>query len=362
MSVLLVFLPFYLYQLGYSFAAIFAFYGFFFAARALADILAAYFVASYGPKHSIALSCLLQIVSASMLLSLATYGWPLWVIAVVFGTSASFFFIAYHVEFSKIKHAEHAGKELGEMQIFEKIAAIAGPLVGGFAGSYLGPHYIFVVACGILLASLLPLFRTSEPVQTGQALHFSQLPVHRLRRDFAAYSALGVENTLCNIWPLYVALFALTGSVYAQLGILASASVAVSIGSAYAIGRFIDHRSARKMLRIAAIANMGVYGLRPLASSLLPAFAIGVANEAITTAYRMPFVKGMYAAADDLPGLRIVYIASMECVSSIAKSTAWWLLVICALSFTGRPVLLVAFGLAALASLAIMLERFKALK
>jgi membrane protein implicated in regulation of membrane protease activity len=271
--------------------------------------------------------------------------------------------VAFHVEFSKIKHTRHAGKEIGHMQVFEKAAAIFGPLVGGVAGAAFGSPYIFAIASVVLALSLWPLFRSAEPVRTHQKLRFRALPLSKVKHDLFAYSALGIENTLCvNIWPLYISLFALGGNVYAKLGMLTSLAVLVSIAAARIIGRLVDQRNARLILRISAVLNAAVYVYRPFVGGLVPAFATNIVNEAVTTGYRLPFLKGIYAAADDLPGLRIVYISSMECIASIVKGTLWFVLSLVALYMSVRSVLVLGFAVAGLASLFIMSERFKALK
>lgn len=362
LSLLMVFVPFYLFQHGYSVPAILLFYGYFFTGKVVADILASYFTARFGPKHSMIVSCCLQIVSAAMFVSLPSIRWPLIVLGVLSGMAASFYFIAFHVEFSKIKHTPHAGKEIGNMQIFEKMAAVLGPLCGGFAGSYLGSEYIFIVATAVLFASLVPLFRTAEPVRTHQRLRFNALPVAKIKHDLVAYTALGVENTICiNLWPFYISIFALTGTVYAQLGLLTAAGVVISIVAAHFAGQYIDTKNARQLLRLSALLNASLYIFRPLTHSIAPAFLINTANEVVTTGYRMPFLKGMYAAADDLEGFRIVYIGSMECLGSLAKATVWYLLAMVAMVVSTRSVMMVGFSVAACASLVIMIEHFKAL-
>jgi len=362
-STLMVFVPFYLYQQGYSIAAIFVCFGSFFVARALSDVGAGFTVARFGPKHTMIVACVLQVISALFFLTVPAYHWPAWLLGIPWGMSASFYFIAFHVEFSKIKHLRHAGKEIGYMHIMEKVGAIIGPLIGGLAGAFLGPAYIFLIATLLLLASLWPLFQTREPVRTHQRLDFKGFPIYKAVTDIRAYSALGIENTLCtNLWPLYLSLFALQGAIYAQLGGLTSVAVLASLVAAYTIGRLIDIRSGRRILRIAVVLNAIVYCFRPFVNGLLPALAVNVANETITAGYRMPFTKGMYAAADDLPGFRIVYIVAMESIASIAKATTWFILAILALTLTSYAVILVGFAVAAIASICIRQEHFNALQ
>jgi MFS family permease len=359
LSVFMVFVPFYLYQQHYSPAAILSMYGLFFAARAVSDIGAGYYVARYGPKHTMILSCILQIVSASLLLSVPGHHWHILVLALPWGASASCFFIAYHVEFSKIKHAGKAGSELGHMQAYEKIGYFIGPFVGGVIGSVLGPRYIFLAATVLLFASLIPLFQSAEPVKIHQKLRFNDLPVNKIKYDLFANACLGIENTLCiNAWSFYVTVFVLTGAVYAQLGGLTAFAVLVSIISAKLVGRISDTSYARTFLRASAISNALTYVVRPFVGNIAGIFAVNTVNEAVTAGYRMPFMKGIYTAADDLPGLRIVYIASMEATNSVAKMTVWFFLAILATTFDLRSVLFVSFAIAGLASLGIMKERF----
>lgn len=360
LTIFMVFVPFYLYQNEYTPAAICAVFGCFFLARIVSDIMAAYTVARFGPKHTMIISCILQIISAAVLLTVPTYHWNPLLIALPWGASASFFFIAYHVELSKIKHTARAGHELGHMQAFEKVGFLVGPIIGGLVGNYFGPQYIFLTATLLLIASLWPLFQTAEPVKTKQQLNFSLLPVAKIKRDLFAYCCLGIENTLCiNAWSFYVAVFILSGAVYAQLGTLAAAGVLVGILTAKLIGRLTDTQIARPLMWASALLNSLLYGIRPFVQGLGGVFAVNVVNEVLTTGYKMPFTKGMYAAADDLPGLRIVYISSMEAIASTVKATTWFVLALLATTLSLKVVLLVSFAIAAVASLGITTERFK---
>lgn len=360
LTIFMVFVPFYLYQQGYSAAAIFSTFGLFFVGRMISDITSAYVTARIGPKHTMIISCFLQILSTSILLTVPSMHWHPLLIALPWGASASFFFVPYHIEFSKIKHTGKAGHELGHMQAFEKVGFLLGPLIGGVVGSVFGPQYIFLTATVLLVASLWPLFLSAEAVKIKQKLDFSSFPVHKIRRDLFSYAALGIENSLCiNVWPLYVSVFLLSGAVYAQLGVVTAAGVLAAIITAKVIGRLTDTHIARPLMWASSVLNAAMYTVRPFIQGIGGVFAVNIVNETLTTGYRMPYTKGMYAAADDFPGYRIVYIATMEAMASIVKATAWFFLAILALTFTLKTVLFVGFAVAAVASLGITTERFK---
>lgn len=359
LTIFMVFVPFYLYQNNYSPAAIFALFGCFFVTRIISDILGGYLVARVGPKHAMIASNLLQIVTSCLFLSVPGMHWSIILLAIPWGMSQSFFFISYHVSFSKIKHIQKAGAELGHMQIFERIGFLLGPLIGGVVGSLFGPQYIFMTATALLILSLWPLFLTAEPVKVHQKLDFRKLPVHKIKRDLFANACLGVENSLyVNAWAFYVAAIILSGAVYAQLGTLTAIGVLAAIVSAKFIGRLTDSVLARKIMHWSALINGAIYAIRPFINSVGGVVAVNVINDAVTSGYRMPFMKGVYAAADDLPGYRIVYISSLEAVGSTVKATVWFMLAILATAFSLKTVLIIGFAIAAVASIGITKERF----
>jgi len=359
-----LFIPLYMLKLDHTVTEIAFLAACYFLSRAFwGDISAAYAVARFGPKHTLIVGNLLLIVSTAMFLTLPQVGWPIWFVGLVWGASASFFFVPFHIDFSKIKHKEHGGKELGYLNVMEKLGYAAGPIIGGVIATLYGPQYIFIIATIMLIVGLVPLFQTGEPVKTKQKLDWKGIDIGSMKRDFISYAGLGVENTICIfMWPLYLGLFVLVGSAaYAKLGALSSISVIASIATAYAIGKIIDNRKGRMLLRVSAIANVGTHIIRPFIKSYTVALGVNLANETITIGYRMPYIKGMYDAADDLPGYRIVYITSMEWFGSACKAVAWLLLTILSMSFSAQTVMVVGFGIAAIGSLVTMTERFKAL-
>ncbi len=357
-----IFVPIYLLKLDYSLVEILTFYGLFFTGRVAWDFLAGHLVARFGPKHSIIVANLLQIMAVLMLVTMKDVAWPLFLIAAALGGATSFFFIAFHVDFSKIKHTEHGGKEVSFMNIMDRIGGMFGPLIGGLIATFFGATYMFLAALVLLMVGLIPLFLSGEPVRTHQRLDFRGLPVHKLKADLLSYGALGVENTISLVlWPLFMAMFIFRDQPYASIGIVISVSVIASLFAARAVGKLIDNHRGRALLRYGAAGNAILHLVRPFTTTFRGALGINMGNETVTVAYRLPYLKGMYDAADQLPGYRIVYIVSMEAFASILKATTYWTLCILATVLSSYSVLNSAFVIAAVASCLIMTERFAAL-
>jgi MFS family permease len=118
-----VFVPIYLYKIGYSLIAISAMYLVWFMVRPLWAVLSAKIIGAWGPKHAIALSVVIQILYLALILTVNTFNWPLWVIGSIGSLCFGLFLMAFNVDFSKIKHTEHGGKEISFLQMFERIGA-----------------------------------------------------------------------------------------------------------------------------------------------------------------------------------------------------------------------------------------------
>lgn len=360
-----IFVPLYMLKIGYPAAAVMMLVTWYFVFRSLVfDVFAGFLTAKIGPKHTILSSYCLLIVSTALFLTLPQIHWPLWVVGGIWGGTSSLFCIPFHVDFSKIKHKAHGGKELGYVQIMEKIGGVVGPLVGGLVATLFGGQYIFLAAIALLFIGGLPLLRTGEQVSLNQPMGFHTLNLKQIKRDLLSFMPYGIELTITgSLWPLYLGLFVLaSGAAYAKLGVLASVSVLASMAAAYSIGKLIDKHQGRKLLRFGAIANAILHLFRPYITTYPSALLVNTINEGVTVAYHMPYTKGMYDAADDLPEHRITYFVAMEMVGSIAKAVVWLTLTLLVTFYSDYSVIRIGFLIGAITSLLIMSEKFRALQ
>lgn len=359
-----LFIPLYMLKLGYSLSDIITTILFYFVFRAVVfDFAAGWLVTKIGAKHTILCSYFLLIISTLQFLTLHHMNWPLWLLGGLWGGASSLFAIPFHVDFSKIKHRTHSGKELGYVSIMEKLGGILGPVAGGIIATLFGGRYIFVVAMILLVVGGLPLLRTNEPFRSHHPLRLHELRFRMIRRDIFSFMAYGIELTMCgSVWPLYLGLVILTTSAgYAKLGILASVSVLASMLAAYGIGKLTDKKHGHKLLRFGAIANSLIYVFRPFITTYAGALLINLFNEGATIAYKIPYVKGMYDRGDELDNHRVAYFVAMELTSSIAKVIAWLILLMLTPLLSDITVTTVGFAFGGIASLLITIERFKGL-
>lgn len=358
------FMSIYLYQIGYSIAAIALFWTGFFIFKTLVALPVARFIAWIGPKHAILISNLLYIPAMVSFALLPTYGtWLLFVSLVFQATSATMYSIAYLIDFSKVKSVEHAGKEIAYMNIFEKITTGLSPLVGGLIAFLFGPQVVIIIAAILFAAAAAPLFKTGEPVKVNQNLVFRGFPWKLLLRHSLAQVSVGFDVFASGtVWMLYVAVVILgltsdSNSVYAVTGVLVSVVFIVAIIASYTYGRIIDRRKGGELMKAGAIANALTHLIRPFVVSPVTVAGMNAANELATTAYTLPYTRAVFDNAD-ISGARVTYLGLVELLSNLGAAIGAALLTVVALLATEQFALQSFFFVAAAVALLVLTARF----
>jgi MFS family permease len=358
-----LFVPIYLYKSGYSIAAICGMFLAWTVIRPLWLYVGARLIGWYGPKHAMAIAVIVQIGYLALILTINDLHWPLWLVGIVGSFCYGVYLLAFDVDFSKIKHTEHGGKEISYMQMFERFGAILGPIIGGLIATFIDPRYTIAIAIIVLGASLIPIFLSAEPVRQHQIILVKGFPWRRHSRDFVAISAFNLENIVSiTVWPLFLGVFVLLNNTYAALGIIAAISTAVAFLAIFTIGKLIDKQHGKRLLDIGAVTNAFLHLVRPFIALPAQALAVNIVNEPVTAMYRMPFLKGLYDAADSIPGYRITYFYLTNLVASFANMVFWAILFAIASSGSDKVALQIAFVIGFFASLVITQQKFAALR
>ncbi len=322
------FIAIYLYQLGYDLAFIAWFYVVYFLFRTFASIPSAYFIARVGPKHATFVSNILYIPGVVALVLTPYLGlWALVAFTVFSGFSLTMYNLSYLVDFSKVKQFEHAGKEIGVMNIVESITTALSPLIGGLIALWLGTDAMIVASSLLLAVAAWPLFITGEPMRIKQKLTYSHFNLKETWRNFMAAIAYGADTTTTGlIWYLFIAIAILgavgSQTVYVQVGALVSVSVIASIIISYVYGKVIDGNKGGSLLKISAVGTALLHILRPFITTAGGAASLNVADQATTLGYTMPLLRGFFDSADNLPGCRIAYMSLTQLFIGIGHTVS----------------------------------------
>lgn len=321
-SLVTIFVAIYMYQNDYSVIYITLFFAGYFVYRALLALPMAYVVGHIGPKHGTLYSNLLYVPALIALAALPDMGLTALLIYAFFqGLSMTLFMVSYLVDFSKVRHSDHVGKEIGFMQIMDRLGTTLSPLLGGLLAYLFGPQVTIFVAVFIFAIAALPLFFTPEPVQVKQRVSLrGGLNLHTVRGAMS-FIGVGVDHgASIFLWPLFLVLAVFTSGtdiVYAQIGLMASVAVIAALVAAKVYGMLIDRARGRQLLEVSVFLNSGLHLSRLFVASPVGVVAFNIANEIATAGYHMPYAKGVLDTADQSEENRVGYVAFSEVFSCL---------------------------------------------
>ena len=357
-----VFIPLYLLNNGYPIQMIFVYYSLVYFFLLPIDYLSAKLTARFGPKHVMRVGFFFQFLTAVLLSQIKILPAPILLIPLFHAFSAGLYWTPYHVDLSKIKHNNHSGKELGWLQLMERIGGIIGPLSGGVLASRFGGSALFYAAAAVLAFAVVVLMLSKEPIQTKQKLVFKNLFTMKEWRNSLSYMALVSENSMTVIlWPTYLAVVVFPIDPYVKIGLVASISVGVAASVALPLGRVLDKVNGSVMLKLGTTVNGIIHIGRLFATNLGLATAVAASNEPNTLVYRMAYLKGFYDDADNYPGQRIAYIAKSEIIAHFFCLLIWTSIAVVSIYVAEQTVFIIGFIIAALLSLLIQSQKYRAL-
>ncbi|MDX1765575.1 MAG: MFS transporter [Candidatus Saccharimonadales bacterium] len=360
-----IFVPIYLLDLGYSLSEVAIFHVIFFGVRPSFDLLSGWLVVRYGPKHVMRLSYFVTTISMALLVTLGEINYPLWLVAVLWSFSWSSYWLAYHADFSKVKDEPTEGKEFGNMAIFVRLASAFGPLIGGLLAWVINVQFVFIVSVGMMFLAAVPLMLSPEPIKRRNNLSFERIPPKKIWRDLLSYWGAGFESiTPTVIWPLYiaVAVFAFDDAVYAKVGFFSSLALVFGIVLLRYSGKLLDRHKGGMLFRYSTMASALTHGVRPLITNGLGVGVMSLIYEPFYNGFRLGLTKGIYDRADSFGKARVSYLAVMQTAIASAKlifAVIFWIL---AVNYEPVKALQLALLVSALGTAISLVHRFPGLK
>ena len=327
----------YLYKVGYDLVFIMSFWAIIYFIKALITPIAGFLVAKIGTANGTLISNLLYIpamLAIGYTQQLGTFA--IVVFAICMAVSGTLYGVCYLVEFSRIKNPIHAGKEIGFMNILERVTIAISPIIGGAIALFFGVQVTMWVASLLFVFSAIPFFKITSHSEKSQSITIRGFPWRMVINSLLARSCEGFDVVATTIvWGLFmvIIIFPTSGDdIYVIIGALSSVMIIVAIIISIVYGKLIDKNKGGNLLKIGVWANSLVHLSRIFATTPINAVAVNIANETATTAQNMAFLRGMFDTAD-ISGHRIMYLVGIELMGSIGAMLASIVMIICVIIF-----------------------------
>jgi len=304
-----VFVPIYLWQIGYSYSTILWFFAIFSGSHALATFPAGKLASKYGLKHLILFSVPFLIIYYLALYSiqqLTTLGVPLLVIPLFGGSSDALFWLGHHTRFAQCSHRGRTGKELGIVKILVSTFTAIGPIIGGFLLTWYGFNFLFLIVSTLLFVAVIPLLKTKD---TFTPFKFS---IKRFRsifkiRDIIGHTGFGIESSIQQvIWPIFIFFFIL-GEEFTVLGSITSLSLLFSLLMTYYIANKMDKHN-NLFNDLGAILTGAIWIIRNFVTTGMQVFAIDSFAGLSRTTQNISFNKICYDKANKTDTMNYILI------------------------------------------------------
>lgn len=327
----------FLFKQGYGIIFIMSFWAIYYLFKTFVSFFAGIFTTKFGIARGTLTSNLLYIPSMVALGLLPEFGfWMLVVSSFFMGLSVALNEICYSVEFSKIKSVAHAGKEIGLMNLVEKIAICISPIFGGVIALMFGVSVTMWVAGFLFAMSSIPLLKNMHRSENYQRINVRGFPYRAVMSSLLTKGAVGFDTFACStVWSLFIAIVLfpnLGGDIYVILGVLSSVSIFVAIITSIVYGKIIDRSQGGSLLKAGVGFNALVYIARVFIATPLEVACVNVVNEAATTAQHMAYLRGTFDTADR-SGHRVMYLMAIEIMNNLGAMMACIVMILCVMAF-----------------------------
>lgn len=292
-----LYVPIYLYTLGYRLWQIMAFYLVVYVVYVLIAPLGARYVGRHGYEKSILIASLAYAAHFVTLFSIPQWPDAWWLAAVLFAIQKAWYWPAYHADFGNFSYSGDRGSEVGGLVALDQVVYIIGPLVGGIIIKFMGFPVLFGVAIVLILLSNVPIFMTTEKVRQFRLAYrepFAYLAAPKHRRQLFAYLGFGEEALAMTVWPIFI--FLVVSDFIAIGSLVAAATLVTSITTLF-VGKLFDHGQKQRVIAVSTILYAVVWLVRTLARAGGSVFVIDSLQRIFKNTLYVPILADMYAHA-----------------------------------------------------------------
>lgn len=204
-SLVAVFIPLYILDLGFPVTYVFTFYVFYFGMQILLAVPFSALASRIGYKHLSLLSSV-PILGFYFLIRTVETGTGLHFVGVLGGVGFTAYWMGMNPEVATSTHDEKEDEESGFFISMPNLASVISPFIGGLILLVFNFNMLFSATAGLIALSFLP-FLFSREHTDGMDINFSQLVSREYLDDFLTYFFEGGQSIGHHVaWPLLIAL------------------------------------------------------------------------------------------------------------------------------------------------------------
>jgi MFS family permease len=291
-SLIAVFVPIYLIQLGYSLNQALLFVMVELGTLSLFSPFAAMMAKRWGFKHIVLYRLPLMIYYFIGLYALNFVSFPIYLIAFGGGISGSMYWVSMHSLFAKYSNRMHRGSQAGKLISIPNLCSMIGPTIGGLIAVAFGFKVLLIISIIMICIATLPLFYTPDMKPHITKFSFSDMFDRKHLKFIARFAAQGtIAIAGVIVWPIFV--YFMLEDVASVGFMVTTTALGVVIFTVF-IGRLSDRISRFRIIKIGGILVALTFFARIFATDMAKAFAVS-------------FLAGLFTVLIDLPILAYFY-------------------------------------------------------
>jgi len=290
-SIIQIFIPIYLYQLGFSISTIALYYIFFFFSVTFFMYFSMRLNYHLGLKKVLAIGTLILLGYYFLLDQLSNGRIHYSIVAIVYGMSMAVYYSSFHIYFTKFSDKKHEATEISIIRALFRFAAIIGPLVGALLITRGSFRASFITVSILLLISIIPLFYSKDKKIKNPKISIKNILKSDTKKKGISYIASGILGvTIGVLWPLFI---------YLNIGKVISLGIIISIGSTitifflFLIGKLAD-KHKRKVLKVGVYSHSITWPIRLFFLTPVGIFIMNLLSGITMLMIDLPFSKMIY--------------------------------------------------------------------
>ena len=290
-SIIQIFIPIYLYKLGFSISTIALYYIIFFTSITFFMYFSMRLNYHLGLKKVLSLGTFVLIGYYFLLDQLSKGNIHYSIVAITLGLSMAIYYSSFHIYFTKFSDKKHEASEISIIRALFRFAAIIGPLIGAFLITKGSFRASFLIVSGLLFISIFPLFLTKDKKINNPKISINRILKADSKKKGLAYIASGIIGVTAGIlWPLFIFL---NIKKVITLGFIISIGSLITIFFLFMIGKIAD-KHKRKMLEVGIYSHSITWPIRLFFLTPVGIFIMNMLSSITLLMIDLPFSKITY--------------------------------------------------------------------